>query len=264
MKISGTKEWAASNENIQFGCPHQCRYCFSKAMSIRHKKIDIDKWHQPIIRQDKINKKFGKRKGTIMFPSTHDITPENIDIVIPFLRRMLEAGNKVLIVSKPWADCISELCIALEEFKSQIIFRFTIGSINDSVLSFWEPGAPNFLQRFMSLRLAHNLGFNTSVSCEPMLDGDTGKLLGRLYPYITDSIWFGKMNNLGRIAINGHTDAKTKAEIEKIKTYQSDENTKKFHDNVVDYFGNDLKIKWKESIKEVVGLDLAKDKGLDI
>ena len=259
-KISGTKEWAATNENIQFGCENNCLYCYAKAMSPRHKKIDIEDWDIPINRYNQINKKFGKRKGTIMFPTTHDITPENIYLVIPFLRRMLEPGNKVLIVSKPNLDCIEEICNELYQYREQILFRFTIGSANDQVLKFWEPGAPRYGERLESLRYALFAGYRTSISCEPMLDQYIETVIAGTIEYVTDAIWLGKMNDpTRRLKINGHLNIPLEFK-EGIRYWMNNRNIfdlyEKYHDNP--------KIKWKESIKEIVGLKLAEEKGLDI
>lgn len=264
MTISGTKEWAATNENILFGCQHDCRYCYAKAMSVRHKKIDIRKWHDPILRLDKINKRFGKRSGTIMFPTVHDIHPDHIDVTVDFLKRLLKPGNDVLIVSKPHLSCIQRLCEELSDYKNNILYRFTIGSASDDVLVFWEPNAPTFQERLDSLVYAFDQGFKTSVSCEPMLDNRIDLVVDEVSDYVTDSIWLGKKNGDHRCKIN-QTDEKEPPwvldkEMQKIMAYQLDENIMKLYDR----FKDNPKIKWKESIKKVVGLDLATEKGLDI
>lgn len=259
-KISGTKEWASSNENILFGCQHDCLYCYAKAMSPRHKKIDIKRWNKPIIRFDKLNKKIGKRNGTIMFPTTHDIHPENLRESINFLEKLLRVGNDVLIVSKPHAVCIEQLCLELDRFKDQILFRFTIGSVVNEILKFWEPNAPIFEERLMSLKIAFGKGFKTSVSCEPMLDNNISYVIEKVSPFVTDSIWIGKMNNKSRVKINGHESIHINAMVETLFNSQSDDKIIDLYNHLKDF----PKIKWKESIKEVVGIESPKEKGLDI
>jgi len=49
------------------------------------------------------------------------------------------------------------------EFKPQIEFRFTITSNNDDLLSFWEPGAPPFLNRKEALILAYKVAYEPVV-----------------------------------------------------------------------------------------------------
>ena len=259
-QIFGTKEWAASNVNIQSGCPNDCRYCYAKSMSIRHKRKTRENWKEPEINMDKVNKGFAKRNGTIMFPTTHDITRDNLAECTTVLRSMLKAGNRVLIVSKPDPECISELCCELKDFRDRILFRFTIGSANEDILRFWEPGASSFADRLMALEIAHDSGFATSVSCEPMLDNRIEDVVDASLPYVTDAVWVGLPNMLNqRIALN-YGDEETKARAKELMAGFTDGRIKELYDKYADH----PKIKWKESIKRAVGLDLPDKAGLDI
>ncbi len=259
-KISGTKEWAGSNENIMYGCRNNCRYCYGKAMSIRHKKININRWHEPIIRGDQLLKGIGKRKKTIMFPSTHDLHQEHLCYIIPFLENLLYPGNNVLIVSKPHPEVIRTICNSFPQYKNQILFRFTIGSAYDETLKFWEPGAPTFFERLTSLSLAYSSGYKTSVSMEPILDKKPWKVIYQIKRMVTDSIWLGKMNDpTRRLKINGHSNIPAEFK-EGIRYWMNDK-------NIFDLYGkyhDDPMIKWKESIKKIVGLKIPTEKGLDL
>jgi len=73
-------------------------------------------------------------------------------------------------------------------------FRFTITSLNNQLLSFWEPNAPSFEERFASLKYAYENDFMTSVSIEPFLDYAPRTLINMLSPSVTESIWLGPMN----------------------------------------------------------------------
>ena len=73
-------------------------------------------------------------------------------------------------MSKPHLDCIQAICQQFGDYREKILFRFTIGACDDTVLSFWEPGAPTYAERMASLQYAYEQGFQTSVSVEPMLD----------------------------------------------------------------------------------------------
>ena len=76
MAISGTKEWAVHNFNIAQGCSHNCRYCYARANAIRFGRIKKpDEWTAEQINEKNRHKKWRKRDGRIMFPTTHDITP---------------------------------------------------------------------------------------------------------------------------------------------------------------------------------------------
>lgn len=258
--VFGTKEWASSTVNIQVGCPNDCKYCYAKAMAIRHKRKTRENWKDPEIQVAKVNKGFAKRKGTIMFPTTHDITTENLTECITVLRSMLKAGNRVLIVSKPDPECILELCCELEEFRDQILFRFSIGSYHDELLRFWEPGAPSLQERIDALRFAHELGYKTSLSCEPMLDNCVEFIVNTLGAFVSDSIWIGLPNMLKqRVSINCGT-ADTMKVAETLLGCFTDERIKALYETYKD----NPKIKWKESIKKAIGLDMPDQVGLDI
>lgn len=265
--VFGTKEWASSNINIQFGCQHDCRYCYAKAMSVRHKKIDIDSWNKPVLRQDVINKKFGKRQGTIMFPTTHDLHPDQIPEILHVLHSILKPDNHILIVSKPHFKVVKNICDRFcswpDNYKDQILFRFTIGSMDPDVISFWEPGAPGVEERLSSLQYAFFKGFQTSVSAEPMLDADIDRLIESVRDSVSDSIWLGKINDpIRRCKINGETFETPEAQEFLMRATFWDRDEHVF--DLYNRYQGDPMIKWKESIKKVVGLEVPTQIGLDV
>jgi DNA repair photolyase len=258
--IFGTYEWAVKNANYINGCSHNCLYCYSKEMAIRYKRKTPENWEIEEINYVQFNKTFKNIGGTIMFPSSHDITPLNLDKSIEFLNRLLNPGNKVLIVSKPHLIVIKRLCKELGSFKENILFRFTIGSIDTETLKLWEPNAPTFEERFSALKYAFKKGFKTSVSCEPMLDNKTFQLVKKLEPYVSDSIWLGKANFLiRRLKMNGYNNNKTY----KLAIDLLDSQNEASINNLYDLLKHNKKVKWKESIKKIVNLDLSQVKGLD-
>ena len=174
---------------------------------------------------------------------------------------MLSPGNKVLLVSKPHIDCISAICKECAAFKAQILFRFTIGSVDNSILGFWEPKAPVFEERIAALIHAYKAGFQTSISCEPMLDGNIGAVIDQTREFVTNAIWLGKVNRLRQIiSINCPGDSVVRKHADELISIQNDEAIHKLYER----YRTDSKIKWKESIKKVVGLKLAPEPGLDV
>lgn len=259
--VSGTKEWAVDNVNIQNGCSHDCHYCYAKSMAIRFKRSTPDGWATPVLRQEALDKEYKKITGRIMFPTAHDITPDNIESCLFVLKKMLSVGNDVLIVSKPHPACIRRLCTELAAYRAKILFRFSIGSKSNVVLRKWEPCAPTFGDRKRALEYAHAAGFATSVSCEPMLDGNIDDVIASVRTHVTDSIWIGKANRLRSIVpTNSPNDAAMREEAEKLIATQSDDAIQALYQR----FKSDHLIKWKDSIKEVVGLNRPTEKGLDI
>ena len=179
---TGTREWSETSENIQVGCEHDCRYCYARAQALQYETIsNAEAWKTPRPKKQ-IPKSFKLRQGTIMFPTTHDITELNLRACVVHLRKMLAAGNKVLIVSKPHLPCIQTLCTELAQYKSQVLFRFTIGTRKNDILKFWEPNAPRYEERLDCLKTAFQRGFQTSVSAEPFLDADIVDLVYETTP----------------------------------------------------------------------------------
>jgi DNA repair photolyase len=257
----GTGEWAATNVNIQRGCEHDCLYCYAKQMAIRFGRATWESWGTPVLSHKQVKKGYGRRRGTIMFPSTHDITPLNIGECVTVLRKMLAAGNRLLIVSKPCVECVWHLCDELSEYKDRILFRFTIGSVDNSVLAFWEPGAPAFDERLAALKHAHSRGFETSVSCEPMLDARVDRVVKAVAPYVTDAIWLGRANRMRNILKrNCPGDAEALRRADELIAVWNDEALISLYER---YRDNPL-IKFKDSIKKVAGLERPTMKGLDV
>ena len=256
--VFGVYEWAKYSENCILGCKNNCRYCFSKANAISRGAKTKENWTEEVVIGN--NKNFHKKDGTIMFPSAHDIGEENADVCLLVLDKMLKVGNNVLIVSKPRISCINMLCDKLKTYKTQILFRFTIGSASDKTLLFWEPNASSYMERIASLRLANKLGFNTSISCEPMLDDNIHKVVADTLPYVTDAIWLGKANYLlQRLKVNGEANDVVKAAKELLETQHDD-----FIKELYNTYKDNSKVKWKESIKKIIGLEIPTKKGQDI
>nr|MDO8112910.1 radical SAM protein [Candidatus Sigynarchaeota archaeon] len=201
---SGTKEWADFNINLIDGCAHNCRYCYAKKMAVRFGRKTEATWGTMRIRERDVNKAYRKKKGRIMFPTSHDIVPEEpfFKACMTVLEKLLRADNSVLVTTKPHLQVVRYICEHFKKFMDKIQFRFTITSMDDTKLADWEPGAPNFQERLESLKYASQAGFKTSISIEPCLDEDPRKLVEILKPYVTESIWLGCMNYSGKYPFN--------------------------------------------------------------
>ena len=260
-QVFGTHEWADKTANFINGCKHDCKYCYSKEMAIRFKRKTPENWKEEEVRNIQLKKKFSKHSGTFMYPSSHDIHPEHLEENIIFLKNLLKYGNKVLIVTKPHLKCIKRICNEFTNYKNNILFRFTIGSSNSQTLKFWEPGAPRFKERLESVKYAYNANFQTSLSCEPMLDNDIEDLIEIMLPFVTDAIWLGKANFLlRRLKMNGINGFETIKKAIQLIEWQKEENILILYNK----YKHNPKIKWKESIKKIVGIELPLVKGLDV
>ncbi len=252
-KKTGTKEWAVSNVNIQLGCENGCRYCYARDNAVGFRKwCTAEQWLDPVIVMSRVTRSYLKREGVVMYPSTHDVTERNLSESVCVLRKLLKAGNKVLLVSKPNIGCIANICEEFQKYRKQLVFRFTIGSLDDYVLKFWEPNAPAFGERKQCLKYAWSQKYQTSVSCEPFLDCEVGKIVAlfeQLKPYVTNSFWIGKLRHFTkRVVLEGATDDDRERFVEPLKAAQSDE----FILGLCQRMNREPLILWKDSIREVI------------
>jgi DNA repair photolyase len=258
--VRGTYEWAVATVNCSLGCPHDCRYCYARQKLVGERGLlPVGQWHhmRPLPPEQKALRQL--YPGVVMFPSRHDIVPENLADCLRVLQELCGAGNQVLVVSKPHLSCIETLCRELTRFRQQVLFRFTITARNESLLRFWEPGAPLYGERLASLQAARNCGYRTSVSIEPILDmDDVAAMVHELLPFVSQTIWLGKMNKIGeRVTVDIPEAA---GAVARILAQQRDERILQLYRELSEI----AQIRWKESIKEVAGLALANRPGLDI
>jgi len=226
-------------------------YCYSRCDLVQKKIVkSYEEWLKPRPNKKHITEKPKKLDGRIMFPTSHDIHDDNIERVLIYLKQWLKAGNEILITSKPRYSCIRRICLELFDYKDQIVFRFTIGSTHNDTLKFWEPNAPTFQERLKSLETAKLLGFETSVSCEPYLDASIINIVEVVSPYVTDTVWVGKMNQIERRVDTTGWTPEDFIYLKYVKDYQTDEQVKKLYEALK---GNP-KVRWKDSIKKVLGL----------
>ena len=236
---TGTKEWADANENCITGCSNNCRYCYGKNMAVRYKRETAETWP---VEHPRTTAKAKKHKGRTMFPTTHDLHSDRVDWWGPFLHRLLELGNDVLIVSKPQFRSIRYICENFEQYRDQIEFRFTIGTANQETIEYWEPGAPSYNERVIALSYAITRGFRTSISMEPLLTKYPFELIADFCTAVTGEIWIGCMN---------HYDFNP-AIMEEARQMQiqSKENLQRIYNVLKD----NPKIRWKDSVQKLLGV----------
>lgn len=244
----GAGEWAGYNCNIGSGCAHGCLYCYAEKIASRYSRIaTADEWLEEVSREVS-TAKCKKYSEPVMFPTTHDITHAYLPAFRCHLFNILNAGNTVVIVSKPHEESIRAICAEFSSFRDNMTFRFSIGGLDNDDLRIWEPGAPTLVERLKCLRIAFSEGFKTSVSAEPMLGDrvDAEKLYFSVEPFVTEDIWFGKMNNVGGFRKYEDPEIARRAS-ELCNAYNSSEIMK-----LVASIGGLPKVKWKDSIQEVI------------
>ncbi len=256
-KNKGANQWGNHKVNCCKGCSNGCRYCYARGLAMQRKQITgVNEWLNEIVRPKDVFKgrKYVGVKKSIMFPTTHDITPNNFWACFHVLEKLLKAGNRVKVVSKPHSECIETFCDGFKRYKKQILFRFSIGCMDNSVLSLWEPNAPAYEERKACLMHAHSNGFQTSVSVEPMLDAaHIDDLVADLRPYVTEAIWIGTMNYIHRfVDMENPTVAQ---DVQRIQAGQTLQAIQAIHSRHM----NDPKVKWKETVSKMLGIPDSKD-----
>jgi len=247
---TGVVEWAGHSANCLVGCSHNCRYCYAREMAVRFGRCSNDDWATPRLNGKALRKRWKKLPGVVMFPTTHDVLPDFLDECTRFLLNILEAGNRVLIVSKPHLDCIWNLCQQLRGHEDRIELRVTLGTLTPEVLSYWEPGAPMADERCESLFQAHTrFGWRTSLSAEPLLTDsldEVRELVAGAECAGVETIWIGKLNQIRR-RVRIETD-RDREMVWRIEAAQTDEKVME----LVRALDGNPRIRWKDSIKDVI------------
>lgn len=246
-KKTGTREWSDVSHNMGVGCSHGCLYCYAAANAVEKGIVrDRDEWKAEKLTPRRIPTK----PGVIMFPTAHDITPFYLESSLAAIQQMMDAGRNVVIVTKAHLECMKAICDRFTNHKDKLVLRVTIGSMNEQVCKFWEPGAPPPSERLAALKHAFDRGYITSVSMEPILVGvtDAVKTFTAVEPYVTEKVWIGRMNSPVRRVDT--SDPEIRRKVANLKTCQSDAEMLKLYDKLKDHD----KVAWKDSIKQVNGL----------
>jgi DNA repair photolyase len=255
---NGAGEWAGYNCNIGKGCSHGCIYCYAEKRASRYKQIESQEaWRQELFRKVK-TAKCKKYSEPIMFPTTHDITEAYLPAYRCHLYNILKAGNEVVLVTKPHRASIEAICSEFSSFRDNMIFRFSIGGLDNEAMKIWEPGAPDLSERLWCLQYAFEQGFKTSVSAEPMLADRQGaeKMYYTVEPLVTEDIWFGKMNNVGSFRKSENPEVSSRA-MELYAAYSDSEILK-----LVASIGGMPKVEWKDTVKKVIAKQNIKNGGI--
>jgi len=246
-------ELLETSEDIQVGCTNNCRYCSSRYEAVEKKKwCTHEQWIDPVTIRYKVHRSFLKRLDVISFPENHDITARNLSDSLHVIHSMLEAGNQVRVLSKPNYGCIAEICKTFIKYRKQLSFCFTIGSMDPSVLSFWEPQAPSFDERLKSLQFAYDYGFQTSVSIDPILDSDiikTINLYDRIHTLVREDVWIGIMQGFNNIELLDVMNSDKQKFVYPLNAFISVDETILL---LVEQLRNQRLIRWKESIVKVL------------
>ena len=263
---TGTREWSEHSCNVGLGCSNGCIYCYARHRNeIRFKTIVAGTWSQERPNMKRAEKRERSVGGVTMFPTQHDITEAYLPAVKRKIERHLQAGNRLLIVTKPRMAVFCDLLNFLAQqhgihagvsIKEKILFRISITSLDRTAAAFWEPGAPTPDERLTCLREAYRRGFQTSISAEPVLPDNTNysaaatAIFIAADPFITETAWFGTLNEAAD-RIRGATPEL----LERVAAFQAPTEVLKF---VAKFSPPQLypKVHFKDSIKKIIKEDI--------
>lgn len=250
LDIHRENSWGEKKCNICIGCCTNCKYCFGKYQFVRVRKKTKENWKDEVLNQQWLDCEVKYYKGGIMFPQSHNISPQHLNENIFMMRKILEKGNRLFCVTKPYMVCTERICNEFSNYKDTLHLCFSIGSTNSDTLKFWEEGGTTFEERLECLKLSFSKGFMTSVSSEPLLDENIDDLVEKLTPYITKNIWIGKMNNpRGMMGMNGYRDWETTERLEKLIRFQTNPQIIRHY---YEKYKDNPKVLWKETYRREI------------
>jgi DNA repair photolyase len=258
---TGTREWSDISRNCGTGCKNGCVYCFAAWGAIyRYKRVKPDCWTEEKVNMTKAMKKepYGRDPNQVaMYPTQHDITEAYYEASIHKVQHLLDAGYQVLIVTKPTFKIFTNFLLHFEKYKARILTRISLTSLDPKASLQYEPGASSPAERLDCLEWAFKHGYQTSLSCEPMLPSRryTYAEMGRLIYYkaaefVTDKIWYGTMNK-----VHSRIPDITPSWEKEIENWQQPSEVLKLV-RIIQASGANQKVEWKDSVKTIILTDL--------
>jgi DNA repair photolyase len=254
---TGTREWSEHSANCCLGCRHGCLYCYARLSALRFGRIENgEDWTNERPDADVANFQRRKYKGIVMFPTTHDITRGTAAVCLTTLVNLLDAGNRVLVVSKANMAVLTllELVKRLGYGGGTLELRVSLTCLDPRIAAFWEPGAPDPRKRLVALDGASMLGIPTSISIEPLLDPDAvAEIVQAAHDVgVHGEIWIGAANHLrARTAWCRGSVPELEKEIARLEECQTPERMRAVYETLK----ADPQIRWKDSYQRALGID---------
>jgi DNA repair photolyase len=79
--------------------------------------------------------------------------------------------------------------------KTSVLVSYSIHTDREDVRKVFEPKAPNLADREKGLRLYHEAGIETRLSCMPILPLNPENYAERFAPFVTKRVWIATMNH---------------------------------------------------------------------
>src|SRR5256712_4647871 len=166
--------------NPYVGCPHACRYCFSRAYNARYRDRDVG---EAFDRNVEVRTNFADRlradlkrrpQGSVAIGTATD-PYQPIEGKYQLTRRCLEAlvdyPMPTSIVTKgPLVVRDIDVLKQLDE-KTDLTVYFSVPCVDEEIVRKTDPGTAPPRQRLRALRMLRQAGIDAAVLCMPVLPG---------------------------------------------------------------------------------------------
>lgn len=167
-------EYASLAANLYKGCVHGCRYCYVPDMVHRERK---DFHSESSVRPDALKHLEDDLKAMKLKGDTRPVFISfTTDPYQPIEKEKLVTRESIKLMHKydvPVTILTKGADLACRDFDlldKRDWFGVTLTFTYDDETCKWEPKASTTLDRLVALKLAHNRGIHTWVSCEPVID----------------------------------------------------------------------------------------------
>ena len=166
--------------NPYVGCPHACRYCFSRAYNARYRNRDVG---EAFDRSVEVRTNFADQlradlrcrpQGSVAIGTATD-PYQPIESKYQLTRRCLEAlvdyPMPTSIVTKgPLVVRDIDVLKKLDE-KTELTVYFSVPCVDEEIVRKTDPGTAPPRQRLRALRMLREAGIDAAVLCMPVLPG---------------------------------------------------------------------------------------------
>src|SRR2546425_6008893 len=168
--------------NPYVGCPHACRYCFSRAYNARYRDRDVGEAFDSNVKvrtnfADRLRADLKRRpQGSVAIGTATD-PYQPIEGKYQLTRRCLEAlvdyPMPTSIVTKgPLVVRDIDVLKQLDE-KTDLTAYFSVPCVDEEIVRKTDPGTAPPRQRLRALRMLREAGIDAAVLCMPVLPGIT-------------------------------------------------------------------------------------------
>ena len=166
--------------NPYVGCPHACRYCFSRAYNARYRERDVGPAFDRNVEVrtnfvERLRSELRRRPDGSVAIGTATDPYQPIEGKYKLTRGCLEA-----LVEHPMPTSIvtkgplvvRDIDVLLElDAKTDLIVFFSVPCVDEEIVRKTDPGTAPAKQRLRALRMLREAGLDAAVLCMPVLPG---------------------------------------------------------------------------------------------